>query len=145
MYFQLFSAVVADLTASEEDLTLESTQLFDAYDSPRVIYDERSKTYHLDAKVPYKLHGNAEHRANMFKQRLLFTQQRLLRSKMFSLRGSSTNRNSSSSSGNAGSGDGGVKTHELSTIESLLGSVGTKVHLKFSQSLIHPYTNSSSF
>ena len=76
-------SVVAYLSSSEEDLQQESTQLFDAFNSPKIVYDERTKTYKVDPNPIYKLHGTAESRAQMFRERLLLTQQRLLRSGTF--------------------------------------------------------------
>jgi DNA polymerase epsilon subunit 2 len=55
-------------------------------------------------------------RADMYRQRLLFTQQRLLRSERFALKGMGTS--SSKPSGTV---------HDISTIEALLGSSGIKV------------------
>ena len=118
---EAISSVVAYLSSSEDDLAQESTQLFDAFSSPKVVFDERMKTYKVDAKPTYTLHGTVDTRAQMFRERLLLTQQRLLRSGLFVMRG----MGSSSSSNNTKAGKGEV--HELSTIESLLGSEGTKV------------------
>lgn len=110
------TSIVADLTSSEEDLAMESTQLLDAFTYPRIVYDERQKTYRLEKLAKFQIHGDAECRANMYRQRLLLMQQRLIRSKHFTLRGRS--RGTSSVGQNA--------QYELSTIESLLGSTGTK-------------------
>jgi hypothetical protein len=74
------TSVVAFLSSSEEDLQHESTQLFDAFSSPKVVFDERMKTYKVDLNPTYRLHGSVESRASMFRERLLLTQQRLLRS-----------------------------------------------------------------
>ena len=115
------SLVVASLSSSEEDLEQQSTELFDAFASPKLVYDERAKTYKVDPNPPFKLHGSVESRARMFRERLLHTQQRLLRSGMFVTR-----------TMGQGINDSAVlvrKGHELSTIENLLGSVGSKVLL----------------
>jgi DNA polymerase epsilon subunit 2 len=134
----VISSVVAYLSSSEEDLAQESTQLFDAFCSPKVVFDERTKTYKVDPKPAYNLHGTVETRAHMFRERLLMTQQRLLRSGMFAMRGmggaasssssAASSSSSSSASSSSGNGDkGGRGVHEISTIESLLGSEGTKL------------------
>lgn len=115
------SSVVACLSSSEEDLEQQSTELFDAFASPKLVYDERAKTYKVDPNPPYKLHGSVESRARMFRERLLHTQQRLLRSGMFVTRTMGQGYNDSTIVVKKG--------HELSTIENLLGSVGSKVLL----------------
>eukprot|EP01031_Cornospumella_fuschlensis_P006001 gene6001-7464_t len=38
-------SIVADLSSNEEDLKLESFQLFDAFSSPKLTYDEKQRTY----------------------------------------------------------------------------------------------------
>ena len=65
--------------------------------------------------------GNTASRSNMYRERLLLTQQRLLRSELFTLRGLS----SKSKNGHASHSHN--TQEELSTIESLLGSTGSKV------------------
>ena len=112
-------SIVAYLSSSEEDLQQESTQLFDAFSSPKVVFDERTKSYRINAKQAYRLHGSAESRSQMFRERLLLTQQRLLRSKMFVTRTMGKGHSDSSIEISRG--------EELSTIESLLGSVGVRV------------------
>lgn len=64
--------------------------------------------------------GNTASRTNMFRERLLLTQQRLLRSELFTLRGLSSKAKKSH-------GAQHTQQEELSTIESLLGSTGVKV------------------
>lgn len=64
----------------------------------------------------YSLLGSTESRANMFRERLLFTQQRLLRSELFTLRGLKANKSLKNRD-----------IEELSTIESLLGSSGSHI------------------
>ena len=80
------------------------------------------KTYKVDTKPSYSLHGSVDTRAQMFRERLLLTQQRLLRSGLFVMRGMGSTSNTAHST----KVDKG-EVHELSTIESLLGSEGTKV------------------
>lgn len=113
------TSVVAYLSSSEEDLQQESTQLFDAFNSPKIEYDERTKTFRVEPKPTYRLHGSVDSRAKMFRERLLFTQQRLLRSGLVVTRTMGQGHSDTSVSSNKGC--------ELSTIESLLGSTGTKV------------------
>ncbi len=65
--------------------------------------------------------GDTLSRANLFRERLLLAQQRLLRSELFTLRGLSSSKSKSTSHSTHG------HQEELSTIESLLGSKGVKV------------------
>lgn len=116
-------SIVADLSSSEEDIAQESLQLFDAFSSPKLCFDENLKSFKVVSTPKYSILGTADSRAQMFRERLLLTQQRLLRSELFVLRGMSSNTISGASVGADGSGD----VHELSTIESLLGSTGVKV------------------
>lgn len=41
------AAIVAYMTSTEDDLSMESTELFNAFNSPRIDYDERLKTYRV--------------------------------------------------------------------------------------------------
>eukprot|EP01036_Dinobryon_divergens_P024299 gene24299-32735_t len=116
---ETITSIVADLSASEEDIANESIQLFDAFDSPKLVFDETQKTFKIDSKVKYSFFGPVESRANMYKERLFLTQQRLLRSGQFSLKGLGKGVKNSSSENK--------DIHEISTVESLLGSTGTKV------------------
>lgn len=111
------TSVVADLSSSDEDLAQESIQLFDAFNAPKLYFDEKFKSHRLIAPAAYHLLSTSEMRADMYRQRLLFTQQRLLRSERFALKGMGP---SSKPSGTV---------HDISTIESLLGSSGIKVLL----------------
>ena len=113
------TSVVAYLSSSEEDLQQESTQLFDAFNSPKIEYDERTKTFRVEPKPTYRLHGSVDSRSRMFRERLLFTQQRLLRSGIVVTRTMGQSHSDTSSASN--------NRCELSTIESLLGSTGTKI------------------
>jgi len=110
------TSVVADLSSSDEDLAQESIQLFDAFNAPKLYFDEKLKSHRLIAPAAYHLLSSSEMRADMYRQRLLFTQQRLLRSERFALKGMGTS--SSKPSGTV---------HDISTIEALLGSSGIKV------------------
>jgi DNA polymerase epsilon subunit 2 len=115
---EAIAAIVAFMTSTDDDLNLESTELYNAFNSPRIDYDERLKTYNITAKPQYQLHGPVESRARMFRERLLFTQQRLLRTGEFCLKGMNT-ANKSQAAANAS------EKHELSTVESLLGDMGS--------------------
>lgn len=108
-------SVIADLTNSDEDLTLESTQLLDAFSQPKITFDEHQKVYKLEPKPSYSLHGSIESRAKMYRERLTFTQQRLLRSGSFVQQTIGGHITSTSD------------VHELCTITSLLGSTGSKI------------------
>lgn len=107
---ETITSIVADLSSSVEDLTHESTELLDAYSYPRIEYDEHQKCYKLNTKPSYNLYGSVDSRSNMFRERLLLTQQRLLRSGLFIQRGIKSNASNNK------------EVHELSTIASLLGS-----------------------
>jgi hypothetical protein len=113
-------SVVAYLSSDEDDLQQESIQLFDAFSSPKILYDDRAKTYRVDPSPAFTLHGSVTSRSLMYRERLLLTQQRLLRSGQFITRSMS-----GQTQGAIGAKNGEV--HELSTIESLLGSEGSKV------------------
>eukprot|EP01041_Mallomonas_annulata_P009213 gene9213-19109_t len=106
---EIIKSIVADLSSNEDDLALESTQLINAYNAPRIEFDERQKVFRVNSQPKCRLHGTVESRAQMYRERLLLIQQRLLRSGGFALRGM----------GNAQSG-----RWELSTISSLLGGKG---------------------
>jgi hypothetical protein len=84
------TSVVADLSSSDEDLAQESIQLFDAFNAQKLYFDEKLKSHRLIAPAAYHLLSSSEMRADMYRQRLLFTQQRLLRSERFALKGMGT-------------------------------------------------------
>jgi hypothetical protein len=46
----IITSVILELTATEKDLELESTQLLDAFSSPCMSYDEKTKSYNLNSK-----------------------------------------------------------------------------------------------
>ena len=106
--------VIADLSSSEEDLSKEKFQLLDAFSSPKIQYDENNKSYKLLVNHTYKIHGDVFSRANMYRERLILTLQRLLRSGTFVMSGL-TRRTLP------------PDVHEISTISSLLGSSSTKI------------------
>ena len=121
--------VVADLTASEDDMVHEALKIIDAFDTPKLFYDEKNRTYKIIDNYKYTKHAAPEVRAAMYRQRLLLTQQRLLRSGKYKIKGIK----SKVSSHGGSDVPGGDQSHdnggclEVSTIESLLGSTGTKV------------------
>eukprot|EP01038_Epipyxis_sp_PR26KG_P013213 gene13213-17712_t len=112
------TSVVAYLTSSEEDLELERFQLMDAFSSPKLTYDEKQKAFKIEANPKYEILGNVESRASMYRERLMLTQLRLLRSGLFVMKGMGDINTLKQQRNNAA---------ELSTIESLLGGQGTKV------------------
>ncbi len=73
---------------------------------------------------PYTLIGNVDSRAKMYRERLILTQQRLLRSGNFYYRGLNKNHNSSDKI-------------EISTIDSLLGTHGPKFLLGYLTQVFH--------
>lgn len=110
---EIIKSIISDLSTNEDDL-LESTQLINAYGSPKVEFDIRQKLYRVNAKPSYLLHGSAESRANMYRDRITFVQQRLLRSGQFSMRGINNNLNNNKH----------FQKRELSPISALLGGQG---------------------
>eukprot|EP00981_Chlorochromonas_danica_P000253 scaffold61_cov180-Ochromonas_danica.AAC.5 len=106
--------IVADLSSNEEDLAQESLQLFDAFRSPKLQYDEKTRQYKIATEVKYDILAKMEARAGMYRERLLLTQQRLLRSELFTLRVRHR-------------GQQNADSDEISTVESLLGSSGVKI------------------
>jgi DNA polymerase epsilon subunit 2 len=109
-------SIVVDLSSNEDDIAREIVQVFDAFSCPKLHYDERNRTYKVINSPPFKILGTVESRAQMYRERLLLTQQRLLRSDVFTLHGFSGNNKKRHTEG--------LPIH---TIESLLGSEGTKV------------------
>lgn len=120
---QMIKDLMADFTTSDEDLVKESTQLLDAFTSPKISYDSLHKSYKVIAKPVYKLLGTIESRANMYRERYFLTQQRLLRSGIFKSRDSHMRGTNEAQ-------------YELSTIDSLLGASGTKVLFGFLVQLV---------
>ena len=108
--------IVADLTSNDDDLNQESLQLSDAFHSPKLHFDERTKIYSMhQAKQKgagsYNLFPTLESRTAMYRERLLLAQQRLLRNTSLRVQGlgGSVNRD-------------GSDALEISTVESLLGA-----------------------
>ena len=78
--------IVAALTSNEDDLQLESLQVIDAFHSPKVLYNERTRGFTLSHAPVHASFGLPEQRAAMYRERLLLTQQRLLRSGLLAMR-----------------------------------------------------------
>lgn len=118
-------SVVEELTTTDEDLVETSTELFDAFvGSPKLLFDERQRTYRITLKEPFNLHGPATSRAQMYRERIVLAQQRLLRNNFF-IR--SLGVSVSSGGGITGGSSSSGTSLELSPIEALLGSTGTKI------------------
>eukprot|EP00559_Dactyliosolen_fragilissimus_P002415 CAMPEP_0184863990 /NCGR_PEP_ID=MMETSP0580-20130426/13271_1 /TAXON_ID=1118495 /ORGANISM="Dactyliosolen fragilissimus" /LENGTH=576 /DNA_ID=CAMNT_0027362609 /DNA_START=22 /DNA_END=1752 /DNA_ORIENTATION=+ len=117
----LLSNVVAELSRDGEDITNEALQLLDAFETPRLFYDGMKKQFTLLERVindECGLLGEPVDKINMFLQRYLLVQQRILRQDVFRPKlVTSDVRNSF--------GDGNVETSvKLTPIESLLGRKG---------------------
>lgn len=114
---ETITQIVADLTSNDDDLNQESLQLFDAFHSPKLHFDERTKVYsmHQPQKETYNLFPGLESRAAMYRHRLLLAQQRLLRNTSLRLQGLG--------GGNIHQNKDGTGAMEISTVESLLGAV----------------------
>jgi DNA polymerase epsilon subunit 2 len=123
----IISNLVAYMTTDDSDLQEESTKVFDAYNTPRIQFDERRRAYHVVKNASFKLHGEASSKARMYRERFVSVQQRLLRSGGFTLRTSV----GSSSSANSVAKHVDENLIELSTVESLLGDIGTRILLGF--------------
>lgn len=126
----VLSSVMLDLAEGDEDLILESTQLLDSFSCPKLRFDEKQRTYRVDPKPSYRLFGDVENRANMYRERLILTQQRLLRSKAprykmktFQSGGNVKANAQSMAVEESSSFDSVIYLH---TVESLLGSTGSK-------------------
>lgn len=123
---EVIQSVVCELDSTDDDIRNTSLQLLDAYSTPKLIFDEKQKSYKVIIKPTYSLHGGGvESRSQMYRERLLLTQQRLLRSGLFVMRGMGSSAGTMKAANNKGAGGGDV--HELSTIESLLGDRGIKI------------------
>lgn len=83
--------IVATLTSNEDDLELESLQVIDAWHCPKVLYNERTRGFTLSQSPAHVSFGSPEQRAAMYRERLLLTQQRLLRSGLLAMKGGGAN------------------------------------------------------
>ena len=138
-------AVVLDMTENEHDLLLASTQVFDAFqNTPLLKFDEQYKTYKIQQKVSdnanIKLHNDSSMKPTMFRERLKFIEQRLLRSGRFSLSSGVQGKNNNNNTNNINNNDNINNNNndnnkapliEISSIESLLGDSGTKLLLGY--------------
>ena len=109
---EVMEDVCASLSTDDNDLQIRKFQLVDAFSQPRISYDATQKSYSLDA-AKYSLHGNVEHRAEMYRERIHLATQRAHRMGV-RMSGMSSRRRA----GDTEVGD------EISTIESLLGDTG---------------------
>ena len=78
----IIETIVADLSSNDEDISKTSTQLFDAYESPRMEFDERQKSYRVNTSPAFTFNAPPESKPRMFRERLILIQQRLLRSNL---------------------------------------------------------------
>ncbi|CAN0186838.1 unnamed protein product [Pylaiella littoralis] len=79
------SAVVADLTSREQDLADNSTQMQSAFLRPRLYFDPVRNTLLLEDTGVRKrsMHGPAESKARMYRERFLMVRQRVHRHDLF--------------------------------------------------------------
>ena len=134
-------AVVLDMTENEHDLKLTSTQVFDAFqNTPSLKFDEQYKTFkiqqNLSDNTKIKLHNDAFTKPKMFRERLKFIEQRLLRSNRFSLSSGVQGKNNKNNNENNNNNHNNHNSNtnnliEISSIESLLGDSGTKLLLGY--------------
>ena len=103
-------SIVADLSSTDEDISKTSIQLFDAFEYPRIEFDEKKKSYILNKSPKYVFGAPPESKPRMFRERLVWIQQRLLRTKVVKMKGMGSRTTSEK--------DEGI---ELSTVDSLLG------------------------
>jgi DNA polymerase epsilon subunit 2 len=79
------SAVIADLTKDDDDRAHECLQIFNAFQLPRLRWSAaRKELYHVSAADGNRLHGTAEDKLRMARDRLELVQQRLMRHPLFS-------------------------------------------------------------
>ena len=113
---QTISQIVADLTSNDDDLNQESLQLIDAFHTPKLHYDERTRVYSILTEK-HELFPDLESRTAMYRNRLLLAQQRLLRNTSLRMQGLGGGFNRAAD---------GANSLEISAVESLLGSVDEK-------------------
>lgn len=121
---QVLSEVVASMTQSEEDVMNESMELLQAFDTPRLWYDDMRKRFTLDntSNGRKSLHADADVKVNMMQQRHAMIQQRIVRQDFF--RPKLVTSSSFS--------EGGAKTSQpLTTVDALLGRSGIHFLLGF--------------
>jgi hypothetical protein len=113
--------IVADLTSNDDDLNQDSLQLFHAFYTPKLYFNERTKVYsllqqHSEGSYKYNLFPPLESRTAMYRERLHLAQQRILRNTSLRLQGLG--------GGNSRQNGENMDSLEISTVESLLGSSG---------------------
>jgi DNA polymerase epsilon subunit 2 len=129
---EIIQGMVDYLTLDDTDIAMQSTQAIDAFKMHRLEFDENAKTFKItlppepkplttsedDDPVP-DVYAPAQARARMYRERLLFIQQRLVKSG-FAMRGIRSR-----------TGDAATAVTELSTVQSLLGSSGEHLLLGY--------------
>ena len=76
---ETINSIYEVLSSVDEDFVNERIQYLDAFETPKIYFDEKQKSYRINTSLSYKLIGNVESRAAMFKERLQLAQQKLLR------------------------------------------------------------------
>jgi DNA polymerase epsilon subunit 2 len=102
--------VIDELSKDDDDLNTESVQLFDAFKVPALKFNTARKTLYLDAEAK-QLHAQASAKNQMFRDRFLLVQQRVLRNQLFSAPIISSSKR---------------EFVQLTQVEALLGSEGVK-------------------
>jgi len=127
---RLLAQVVADMSRDGEDLTEESLQLLDAFDTPRLNYDTMRKQWSLLLKEESRsLLAEAHHKPDMFAQRYALVRQRILRQDLFRpklVTADGRHAGPSSPNSSANTATMSTTTHAITPIESLLGRSGVK-------------------
>lgn len=128
-------AVIEDLAKDDDDRAFESLSVVSAFDLPLFRLNAVRKTFYLVDAGKRKLHGDASDRASMLRDRFQIMQHRMLRNALFSksefssaLQFGGKGGVSSSSPSGSTSGRGGQKV-EVTPIDSLVGTAGTKILL----------------
>lgn len=120
---EILSEVVAEMSRDADDVTKEALQLLNALDTPRLAYNGMRKQFSLldeEAEIDKRsIFGDAVHKVDMFLQRYLLVQQRILRQKIFRPKLVTADSRHVAE-------DGSVTTHKITSIESLLGGNGVR-------------------
>lgn len=110
---EVMENVVADLSMTNDDMKeMHLFRVVDAFKGPRILYDERQKSYALQSTANYSLYPDITSRARMHRERFYMTQQRLLRQRDIKIRGLNSDK---------------ANNLEISTVESLLGDPGMHI------------------
>mmetsp|Transcript_8307 Transcript_8307/g.12741 ORF Transcript_8307/g.12741 Transcript_8307/m.12741 type:complete len:600 (-) Transcript_8307:190-1989(-) len=127
---RLLAQVVADMSRDAKDLTEESLQLLDAFDTPRLNYDTMRKQWTLLLQEERRsLLAEAHHKPDMFAQRYALVRQRILRQDLFRPKLVTADGRHAGTSSNNASGSSATTnsmTHAITPVESLLGRSGVK-------------------